>query len=675
MATSCCSRQYHMESLLLLLLLLPLPLPTAASSFQHSPLLRHQQTSTTTVDWPTRPPPRDPITTTTTTATTTIATASPATTPCGTQPHFEHFSNTNSHEMCAIKVLNTLQSLSATDGVRAVPSTDVTISLSNGGIQGSQYRGELRLSPKNMLLSSSYSIFATSSPSCLHNNYLLHFRSVPPGVYQLTVTLTDTRFARYYLPADISLSNSSGAHTSTDTNTDTNTNTHRVTCNGTIGHSFVSSQNIAMLAAETMNYVVPKCKRPHRHPSLIHVVAPPLPPELSSTQQEVKLIDQIKHSACSSFPSMPNAGHWVSSACLASGCRTGDATNWVTDKYLWKPDGCWMQYMSRADVVSMFEHMNITTVLLLGDSRTRGLFAEVIEFFRGNSQMWNPQKPFPLVLGNGKYPGTRYGLANPKFEESPSSNDYVHRVMVSTMKNNPTNKKTHDEQPKTMQNYTFRFSMTAGEFLDHDMQHCFQGDSTNTRGYLKWRDTFGVDIQTGPKVVHNELKKDGDSVDLVVWTAGIHNAHCFWSNQQYRESLMLETEEFVRWMQRGQQVGKTKVLLYRSIVGRIATLGHFCEVNERLKEFNQIAREVLLELKERVRGFGSVVFLPGMLDMSVTRPDRSYDAKKHYYPCKYYKTSPAAFPRLVSSEMLLMVLTQLKQLENQITKVGGMKEE
>ena len=60
-----------MERLLprLLLLLLPLLLPTAASSFQHSPLLRHQQTSTvtstTTVDGP-RPPPLDPITTTTT---------------------------------------------------------------------------------------------------------------------------------------------------------------------------------------------------------------------------------------------------------------------------------------------------------------------------------------------------------------------------------------------------------------------------------------------------------------------------------------------------------------------------------------------------------------------------------------------------------------------------------
>eukprot|EP00947_MAST-08B_sp_MAST-8B-sp1_P005730 g5730.t1 len=328
-------------------------------------------------------------------------------------------------------------------------------------------------------------------------------------------------------------------------------------------------------------------------------------------------------------------------------------------------------------------HQDIGGILTFGDSRQRGFYIELLEFMQKHDQNYRPGGP-PIPVGGGS--------SSPeaaKFDTVP--NDVLHEVDVSWRRQPDYSnaaavaaaaaRRSPRSPPSPLR---LRFVRTWGEFEDEELRPCFKHDDLpGLKGYLGMRHERGG-LQ-GLRDMARALEQDGDDMDVVAWTAGIHNARCSISNRLYETLVRAEADLLRAWARRGlERLGRSRFVVYREPAGVIMTVDFSpCAWTiQRVRSLNSIAERVVKELDADLQRMAAAaaaaavegspsrrrvmiaraVYLPGITSMTSSRPDRTFDINSHFYPMVGYPHSPADFPRIASSEMILMFLTQLSHI-------------
>mmetsp|Transcript_150749 Transcript_150749/g.261988 ORF Transcript_150749/g.261988 Transcript_150749/m.261988 type:complete len:636 (-) Transcript_150749:233-2140(-) len=357
---------------------------------------------------------------------------------------------------------------------------------------------------------------------------------------------------------------------------------------------------------------------------------------------------------CSAWHSpLPTSGAWVSSECLPH-CRPGYVSQWLQDKYIWHPHGCRLQYVSHDDFLRLLKDLGIAGILFFGDSRQVHLHNEFYEFLDGKSQM--PGSKPPPNIENGDFGN----LAWQFFAQGYCRNGFKSAI----------------------QNVSLMIAETWGEVADAELVPCFEGDDLENRTrYVEMRNALVA--RPGLSVIERSMSLLGPEVDLVIWTAGLHNARCSLSNEVLLLHLKLEASIFKDWALRGLRSGKNRTIIYREEVGIYKTYPSPCVSNERLMSINRMALSVVQDLDHELREHtpsqrkggpvqARALYLGAMMEMSMSRLDRIYDFSAHFYPGPRYQNSWQAFPRLVNSEMLLLLVNALQRLAAGLDDTTGL---
>lgn len=292
--------------------------------------------------------------------------------------------------------------------------------------------------------------------------------------------------------------------------------------------------------------------------------------------------------------------------------------------------------------------MSIYGIMFIGDSRQRHLFVELLEFLRGRDQMPIPDHPFDFVGFSGDY---RKLNRRTLFRRS---------IFVPGLPGSPAVKKI-----------TAVYGSTWGEFQGQELRECWAGDDLANRS--QYVDLRSEKAGPGLSKLDIALEKHGADVDVIVWTTGIHNARCSISDRLVQVMMEQEADSLRRWALEGLARGRNRYVMYRETVGYHPLHETACMSNTRLRSINVIGRRIVRKLDKKLKAAlterfpksglsAAAVYLGGMMSMSRSRPDRVFDKVLHYYPHPKYAYQWDAFPRLVNSEMLTLLLHSIRLL-------------
>jgi len=418
-------------------------------------------------------------------------------------------------------------------------------------------------------------------------------------------------------------------------------------CNGSILEVPVSTAELASLPA--MNMPLSGATNVVEHVILSHYV------DLKNLTEDPIVLSPPP--VCSEWPfALPSTGFWMYTDCLPD-CRPGfvpDVSQWLQDRFIWQPYGCRLQYIDLDEFLTILTDLGIAGIMFFGDSRQLHLHDELYEFLGNKSQMPGEEPP-------------------PTVEHSDFGDLPTQFITKGYCRN---------DFPSRIGNVSLLVASTWGEVEDGELVHCFDGDDlANRKVYLQMRHSLMA--KPGLTVINRSMSLLGPDVDLVIWTAGLHNARCSLSNEVILLHLKLEAEVFKQWALNGTRMGLNRTIIYREEIQIYKAYPNPCVSNERLKSINRMAQSVVLQLDRDLSGHAlsqpgqrpvraRALYLGAIMEMSSTRLDRLYDYSAHYYPGPHYQNSWKAFPRLVNSEMLLLLITVLKRLAVGIDHTPGL---
>lgn len=465
--------------------------------------------------------------------------------------------------------------------------------------------------------------------------YSLFFDCVRPAKCNFTTfNLVDHSFQRFFFPSEARTE----AQMLADIQSARNSSIQiQKPCTGAIMNSPVSTSQLAGLASSNLQFI----DAVDTHVSFdLRTVA---------LQNEGQLAP-----LCAAWHApLPSSGTWVSSQCLPH-CRPGFDSQWLQDKYLWHPHGCRLQYVSHDAFLRVLKELGIAGIMMFGDSRQLHMHNELYLFLDGKGQMPGPKPPPSIVnseFGDLPLQFIRHGYCRNSFKSE-------------------------------IQNVDLMIAETWGEVEDAELVSCFDGDDLENRArYLEMR--HALMSKPGLGVIERTMSLLGPEVDLVIWTAGLHNVRCSLSNEVLLVHLKLEASIFKDWALTGLRLGKNRTIIYREEVGIFKTHPDPCVNKERLMSINRMAQSVVQDLDRDLQEHtlsqdigrpvqARAVYLGAMMDMSMSRLDRIYDFAAHFYPGPSYQNSWQAFPRLVSSEMLLLLINTLQRLAAGVGSAPGL---
>ena len=296
--------------------------------------------------------------------------------------------------------------------------------------------------------------------------------------------------------------------------------------------------------------------------------------------------------------------------------RSGNSELYVKDAFIWQPSNCKLRYISSNELRSQLKRLKIKHFLIVGDSRDRGVYYELIEQLLDHNQA-TISKPPPLVAQG----------YDAEFDSHGLSTNSAANIKVSLIR-------------------------TWGEMKDKDLRSCFNlyGDLSGLDWYVKGRQAL-----EGIRNMEATLNKYGDDVNFILWSSGLHNARCSISDEEYKSYITKEALIIKYWRDAAPK-GVTRIAKYHESPGVVFRNG-LCAGNERLVELNIMAEKIVNELLGEQTYIGK-----GIFDMTITRNDRSYDESRHFYPTAWYKHKWNAFPRTVSSEIWLLLLNEIMEI-------------